>query len=85
MQFFTHADLKSTKKTDSLTVLFTLLGSGSVKAVFKMLVKLTPGCLFSNSEIRALKSHSITKTPHLVICLVEEFYNHRLNNLLSHG
>jgi len=38
-----HADPKSVKKTDSLTVFFTLLGLASVKAACKMLVKLTPG------------------------------------------
>ncbi len=31
------------KKTDDLTVLFTLLGSARVKAVCRTLVKLTPG------------------------------------------
>jgi hypothetical protein len=33
---------KAQKDTDDLTVFFTLMGSTSVKAVRKMLVKLTP-------------------------------------------
>jgi len=33
---YTHVDPKSTKKTNSLTVLFALLGSGCVKAAHKM-------------------------------------------------
>jgi len=37
---FTHADLKSTKKTDGYTVFFALLGFAHVKAAHKMLVKL---------------------------------------------
>ena len=42
---FTCADPESAKgkKLLNLTVFFTLLGSASVKAVRKMLVKLTPG------------------------------------------
>jgi hypothetical protein len=39
---FTHADPKSFKKTDDLTVFFALLGSAHVKALCKMLMKLTP-------------------------------------------
>jgi len=35
-------DPKSAKKTERLTVFFALLGSMSVKALSKMLVKLTP-------------------------------------------
>jgi hypothetical protein len=42
---FTLADPKRVKKTDVLTVFFGLLGSGSVKAVRKTLMKLTPGAL----------------------------------------
>jgi len=38
---FTLKDPKSAKKTDYLTVFFALLGSASVKASRKMLVKLT--------------------------------------------
>ncbi len=37
-----HADPKSAKKTDGLTVFFVLLGSALVKAASKMFVKLTP-------------------------------------------
>ncbi len=40
---FTHKDPKIVKKTDSLTVLFVLLGSALVQATHKMLLKLTPG------------------------------------------
>ncbi len=39
---FTPVDPKSVKDTDNLTVFFTLLGSTSIKAVRRMLVKLTP-------------------------------------------
>ncbi len=38
---FTLADPKSVKKIDNLTVFFTLLRSASVKAVRKMLMKLS--------------------------------------------
>ncbi len=42
---FTLADPKSVKMIDNLTVFFTLLGSASVKAVRRMLMKLSPaGC-----------------------------------------
>jgi len=34
---------KAQKDTDDLTVIFALLGSARVKALHKMLVKLTPG------------------------------------------
>ncbi len=37
---FMYGDSKSAKKTDSLTVVFVLLGSAHVKALRKMLVKL---------------------------------------------
>jgi len=37
-----HADPKSAKKTDGLTVFFVLLGSALEKAASKMFVKLTP-------------------------------------------
>jgi hypothetical protein len=40
---FTRADPKRYKDTDDLTVFFMLLGSMSVKAANKMLVKLTLG------------------------------------------
>ncbi len=40
---FTRVDPKSAKKSDSLTEFFALLGSESVTAVRKMLMKLTPG------------------------------------------
>ncbi len=43
LESFTCTDLKRAKKTDSLTVLFTLLGSAYVKAEHKMFVKLVPG------------------------------------------
>jgi len=36
-------DPKSVKKIDNLTVFFTLLRSASVKAVRRMLMKLSPG------------------------------------------
>jgi len=39
---FAHADPKSVKDTYDLTVFFMLLGSMIVKAVRKMLMKLTP-------------------------------------------
>jgi hypothetical protein len=39
---FTLIDPKSVKKIDKLTAFFTLLGSAHVKAVSRMLVKLTP-------------------------------------------
>jgi len=44
---FTHADSKSTKKTDNLTVFLALLGSAHVKAARKMYLKLTPYPTFS--------------------------------------
>jgi len=37
-----HADPKSAKNTDNLTVYFGLLGSVRVKAAQEMLMKLTP-------------------------------------------
>ena len=40
---FTPADTKRAKKLLDLTVFFALLGSGSVKAACRMLMKLTPG------------------------------------------
>ncbi len=40
---FAHADPESAKKTDNLTVFFSLLGSGRAKAACGTLVKLTPG------------------------------------------
>jgi len=43
LEAFTHADPKSVKKTDNLTVFFTTLGSVYVKALCKMLMKLTLG------------------------------------------
>jgi len=39
---FTLVDPKSVKKIGNLTVFFMLLGSARVKAVHRMLVKLTP-------------------------------------------
>ncbi len=42
---FVYADPKSTKKTNNLTVFFALSGSARVKAVSRMLMKLTPGPL----------------------------------------
>ncbi len=39
---FMHADPRSVKKTVKLSIFFTLLGSTSIKAAPKMLVKLTP-------------------------------------------
>jgi hypothetical protein len=41
LEAFTSSDPKSAKKTDGLTVFFTLLGSASVKAVHKTLIKLS--------------------------------------------
>jgi len=35
IQFFTHSDSKSVKKTDKLSIFFMLSGSMSVKAVLK--------------------------------------------------
>jgi len=44
---FTREDPKSTKKTAGLTVFFSLLfGFGYLKALHKMLVKLTPRVIF---------------------------------------
>ncbi len=40
---FTDADPKSVKKTVNWSIFFILLGSRSVKAARKTLVKLTPG------------------------------------------
>jgi len=42
---FTLVDPKSVKKIGNLTVFFTLLGSASVKAVRRTLMKLSPGRL----------------------------------------
>jgi hypothetical protein len=39
---FAHSDLKSAKKPDNLTVFFALLGSASVEAACRTLMKLTP-------------------------------------------
>jgi len=39
---FMCPDPKSTKRTDDLNVIFALFGSALLKAVHKMLVKLTP-------------------------------------------
>ncbi len=39
---FMHADLKSVKKTVKLSIFLTLLGSMSIKAVLRTLMKLTP-------------------------------------------
>ncbi len=49
---FTLIDPKRVKKTDDLTVFFTLLGSTSVKAVPRTLMKLSPGVNF-NDVLRA--------------------------------
>jgi len=43
---FWHLDPKNAKKTDNLTGFFTLLGSASVKAACRKLMKLTPKSLF---------------------------------------
>jgi len=43
MSSYAHADPESAKNTAKSSVFFALLGSGRVKAVRKMLVKLTPG------------------------------------------
>ncbi len=43
---FICADLKNAKNKDKFYVFFALLGSGRVKAVHKMLMKLTPGQAF---------------------------------------
>ncbi len=40
---FAHADPKSVKETIKLSVFFALLGSASVKATRRTLIKLTPG------------------------------------------
>ncbi len=44
---FMLVDPKSVKKIDSLTVFFMLLGSTSMKAVSRTLMKLSPGSVFS--------------------------------------
>ena len=45
---FMRADPKSAKKTVKLSSFIALLGSASVKAAFRMLMKLTPGpaCMY---------------------------------------
>ncbi len=48
---FTLVDPKSVKKIDNLTVFFTLLGSASVKAVRRTLMKLSPGHQFSGANL----------------------------------
>jgi len=40
---FTLLDPESVKKIDNLTVFFTLLGSGHIKAVHRTLIKMTSG------------------------------------------
>jgi len=45
---FTHADPKSVKKNDNLTVFFALSGSECVKAAHIMLMKLKPMVYFTN-------------------------------------
>jgi len=46
---FMLVDPESVKKIDNLTVFFTLLESASVKAVYRMLMKLSPGVNFINN------------------------------------
>jgi len=46
---FICADPKSVKETDSLTVFFALLWSACLKALIKMLMKLTPGVNFTHN------------------------------------
>ena len=45
---FTPVDPKSVRKIDNLIVFFTLLGSASIKAVRRMLMKLSPVVNFIN-------------------------------------
>jgi len=42
LRAFTSVDLESAENTVTLSALFVLLGSGSIKALHKMLVKSTP-------------------------------------------
>jgi len=46
---FTLTDPKSVKKTLKLSIFFMLLGSTSVKAVRRMLMKLSPGLFLSKT------------------------------------
>ncbi len=48
---FTHADPRNLIKTVNLSIFFMLLGSMSVKAAHKTLVKLTPGLEPKNASI----------------------------------
>jgi len=59
---FTRTDHKSAKNNDSLTVCFATLGSGRVKAVHKMLMKLTPGINLTNILRSAFSSKSVFKS-----------------------
>jgi len=61
---FTSADPKSTKNTVKLSVFFVLLGSVSVKARRKMLVKSTPACYvgWERSVIRIRQRRTRTQT-----------------------
>ena len=55
---FTHADLKSIKKTDNLKSFFTLSGSAWLKAACRTLMKSTPGqfsCARRRERQRRLK------------------------------
>jgi hypothetical protein len=45
---FTLVDPECVKKIDNLTVFFMLLGSVQIKAVRRILMKLTPGVNFNN-------------------------------------
>jgi len=54
---FTCADPKTVKKTVKLSIFFTLSGSMSIKAVRKMLVKLTPGLYQEQCFSRDKLSH----------------------------
>ena len=58
---FTLPDPKSVKKTVKLSIFFTLSGSTSVKAVRRMLMKLTPG--FQDNMCHNWESKSCTVLP----------------------
>jgi len=51
VQLLQLVDPKSVKKIDNLAVFFTLLGSASVKAVPRTLMKLSPGHQFSGANL----------------------------------
>ncbi len=57
-----HADPKSAKKTDNLTVFFVLLGFAHIKAARKILVKLTTGLQTQAVSTQSSAKYFCTKT-----------------------